>query len=87
VRGRTLDGGNDEGRLDGRFRDRADERNECADDRNERAKLRIEVGGASKKVKGADFVIRGDIDYPAISIIRRQTRFQCGYWEWGGNES
>jgi len=28
-------------------------------------KLKIEVGGASKKPKGADYVIRDDIDYPA----------------------
>jgi uncharacterized protein len=28
-------------------------------------KLKIEVGGASKKIKGADYVIRDDIDYPA----------------------
>jgi len=28
-------------------------------------KLKIEVGGASKKLKGADYVIRDDIDYPA----------------------
>lgn len=32
-------------------------------------KLKIEVGGASKKLKSADFVIRDDIDYPANNAI------------------
>jgi len=32
-------------------------------------KLKIEVGGASKKPKNADFVIRDDIDYPASNAI------------------
>jgi len=32
-------------------------------------KLKIEVGGASKKMKKADFVIRDDLDYPAGNAI------------------
>jgi uncharacterized protein len=32
-------------------------------------KLKIEVGGASKKIKSADFVIRDDIDYPASNAV------------------
>jgi hypothetical protein len=28
-------------------------------------KLKIEVGGVSNKIKGADYVIRDDIDYPS----------------------
>jgi len=32
-------------------------------------KLKIEVGGASKKIKNADFVIRDDIDYPAGNTV------------------
>ena len=32
-------------------------------------KLKIEVGGASKKKKNADFVIRDDIDYPAANAV------------------
>jgi len=32
-------------------------------------KLRLEVGGASKRIKSADFVIRDDIDYPAVNAI------------------
>jgi len=32
-------------------------------------KLRLEVGGASKKVKNADFVIRDDTDYPSSGVI------------------
>lgn len=33
------------------------------------AKLKIEVGGASKKIKSADFVIRDDIDFPGGNAI------------------
>jgi hypothetical protein len=32
-------------------------------------KLKIEVGGASKKIKSADFVIRDDIDYPSTNAV------------------
>jgi len=32
-------------------------------------KLKIEVGGVSKKIKSADFVIRDDIDYPAANAV------------------
>ena len=32
-------------------------------------KLKLEVGGASKKIKSADFVIRDDIDYPAANAV------------------
>lgn len=32
-------------------------------------KLKLEVGGASKKIKNADFVIRDDIDYPAANAV------------------
>jgi predicted AAA+ superfamily ATPase len=32
-------------------------------------KIRIEVGGVSKKIKNADFVIRDDIDYPSKNAI------------------
>lgn len=32
-------------------------------------KLKIEVGGSSKKIKSADFVIRDDTDYPAKNVI------------------
>ena len=33
------------------------------------AKLKLEVGGASKKIKSADFVIRDDIDFPGGNAI------------------
>jgi len=38
-------------------------------------KLKIEVGGSSKKIKRADFVIRDEIDYPRVKTI------PFGYWE------
>jgi hypothetical protein len=36
---------------------------------NDLRKLKIEVGGSSKKIKHADFVIRDDIDYPATNAV------------------
>ena len=31
--------------------------------------LKIEVGGKNKKIKRADYVIRDDVDIPALNII------------------